>query len=356
LSTITSSHTANLSTPAPQGGCFTYYFSYANISNALNLIMSNFWQQLPKPFFVLAPMEEVTDTVFRRIISSCGRPDVMVTEFTSVEGLASEIGRSKVIHRLQYTLEEQPLIAQIWGITPEHYYQAGVYAREQGFAGLDINMGCPVKKVIKQGACSALIRNPQLASDIIQAAQEGAQNIPVSVKTRIGFSKIQTEEWIGFLLSHKLAALTVHGRTVKELSNYPAHWDEIGKVVQLRNQAKVNTIIIGNGDITSYQQGLAMSEQYKVDGIMIGRGVFQNPWIFNPVIDHTTLSIDAKVQKLIEHIQLFEQTWGQEKNFAVMKKCFKMYLNNFAGASGIRAKLMNCNTPTECITVLKHIL
>ena len=318
--------------------------------------MQSFWQQLPKPFFVLAPMEEVTDTVFRRIISSCGRPDVMVTEFTSVEGLASEIGRSKVIHRLQYTTEEQPLVAQIWGVTPEHYYQAGVYAREQGFAGLDINMGCPVKKVIKQGACSALIKNPQLASDIIKAAQEGAGDIPVSVKTRIGFSEIQTEEWIGFLLQHNLAALTVHGRTVKELSDYPAHWDEIGKVVQLRNQTKVDTVIIGNGDITSYQQGLAMSDQYKVDGIMIGRGVFHNPWIFNPNIDHNTISTEIKIQKLIQHIQLFDQTWGQERNFAVMKKCFKMYLNNFPGASEIRSKLMNCHTPIECIETLEDIL
>lgn len=314
--------------------------------------MQSFWQVLPKPFFVLAPMEEVTDTVFRQIISSCGQPDVMVSEFTSVEGLASEIGRSKVIHRLQYTPSEHPLVAQIWGITPEHYYQAGVYAKEQGFAGLDINMGCPVKKVIKQGACSALIKNPTLASDIIQAAKEGAGDIPVSVKTRIGFSEIQTEEWIGFLLQHQLDALTVHGRTVKELSDYPAHWDEIGKVVQLRNQAKLDTVIIGNGDILSYQQGLEMAEQYKVDGIMIGRGVFNNPWIFNPNIDPNTLSIETKVQKLIQHIQLFQQTWGNEKNFAVMKKCFKMYLNNFPGASEIRSQLMQCNTAEECIKIL----
>ncbi len=317
--------------------------------------MSNFWQTLPKPFFVLAPMEEVTDTVFRRIISSCGRPDVMVTEFTSVEGLASEIGRSKVIHRLQYTPEEQPLVAQIWGITPEHYYQAGVYAREQGFAGLDINMGCPVKKVIKQGACSALIKNPNLASDIIKAAKEGAQDIPVSVKTRIGFGEIQTEEWIGFLLQHNLDALTVHGRTVKELSDYPTHWDEIGKAVKLKNQLSPETVIIGNGDILSYQQGLAMAEQYKVDGIMIGRGVFHNPWIFDPKIDPNDLSTELKVQKLIEHIQLFDQTWGDEKHFAVMKKCFKMYLNNFPGASEIRAKLMSCTTAEECIDILRNI-
>jgi len=318
--------------------------------------MSNFWKELPKPFFVLAPMEEVTDTVFRLIISSCGRPDVMVTEFTSVEGLASEIGRSKVIHRLQYTQEEQPLVAQIWGITPEHYYQAGVYAREQGFAGLDINMGCPVKKVIKQGACSALIKNPQLASDIIKAAKEGAGDIPVSIKTRIGFSEIQTEEWIGFLLQQNIDALTIHGRTVKELSNYPTHWDEIGQAVELKNEISPETIIIGNGDILSYQQGLAMAEQYKVDGIMIGRGVFHNPWIFNPDIDPNILSTELKVKKLIEHIQLFQLTWGNEKNFAVMKKCFKMYLNNFPGASDIRSQLMQSNTAEECIEILLYSL
>jgi tRNA-dihydrouridine synthase len=317
--------------------------------------MSNFWQSLPQPFFVLAPMEEVTDTVFRRIISSCGRPDVMVTEFTSVEGLASEIGRSKVIHRLQYTQDEQPLVAQIWGITPEHYYQAGVYAREQGFAGLDINMGCPVKKVIKQGACSALIKNPQLASDIIKAAKEGAQDIPVSIKTRIGFNEIQTKEWIGFLLQQNIDALTIHGRTVKELSNYPTHWDEIGQAVELKNEISPETIIIGNGDILSYQQGLEMAEQYKVDGIMIGRGVFHNPWIFNPDIDPNILSTELKVKKLIEHIQLFQLTWGNEKNFAVMKKCFKMYLNNFVGASEIRSKLMTSNTAVECIDILNKI-
>lgn len=317
--------------------------------------MESFWQKLPKSFFVLAPMEDVTDTVFRQIISSCGRPDVMFTEFTSVEGLVSEIGRSKVIHRLKYTIEEQPLVAQIWGVTPEHYYKAGVYAREQGFAGLDINMGCPVKKVIKQGACSALIKNPQLASDIIQAAKEGAQNMPVSVKTRIGFSKIQTEEWIGFLLQHKLSALTVHGRTVKELSDYPANWDEIGKAVELRNYINPYTVIIGNGDITSHRHGLKMAEKYKLDGIMIGRGVFQNPWIFNPDIDPIHLSTEIKVQKLIQHIKLFDKTWGQDKNFAIMKKFFKMYLHNFPGVSEVRAKLMSSNSITECIYILDNI-
>lgn len=317
--------------------------------------MQSFLSSLKKPFFVLAPMEEVTDTVFRRIISSCGRPDVMVTEFTSVEGLASEIGRSKVIHRLQYTPEEQPLIAQIWGITPEHYYQAGLYAREQGFAGLDINMGCPVKKVIKQGACSALIKNPSLASDIIQAAKEGAGDIPVSVKTRIGFAEIQTEEWIGYLLQSNLDAITIHGRTVKELSDYPAHWDEIGKVVKLRDKINPHTLIIGNGDIMSYQQGLDMASQYNVDGIMIGRGVFHNPWIFNPDINPENVDTHTKIQKLIEHIELFDTTWGTEKNFAVMKKCFKMYLNSFAGANEIRSQLMNCNTAEECLIILKSL-
>ncbi|MEX0598296.1 MAG: tRNA-dihydrouridine synthase, partial [Candidatus Paceibacterota bacterium] len=150
-------------------------------------------------------------------------------------------------------------------------------------------------------------------------------------------------------------ALTVHGRTVKELSDYPTHWDEIGKAVKLKNQISPETIIIGNGDILSYQQGLEMVEKYQVDGIMIGRGVFHNPWIFNPIIDPKSISIETKVNKLIQHIQLFQQTWGDEKNFAVMKKCFKMYLNNFPGASEIRSQLMSCNMPEECIEILDNI-
>jgi tRNA-dihydrouridine synthase len=200
---------------------------------------SNFWQELPTPFWILAPMEDVTDTVFRRVIAHCGRPHVFFTEFASVEGIQS-VGQAKVMHRFRYHEEERPLVAQVWGITPEDYYNTAKMVVEMGFDGMDINMGCPVKKVIAQGACSALIKNPSLAKEIVQASKEGLANkIPLSIKTRIGFNKIQTEEWIGFLLNEtKPAALTIHGRTVKEESKAPCHWDEIGKGVEINNQLK----------------------------------------------------------------------------------------------------------------------
>lgn len=199
--------------------------------------MTNFWHSLKKPFSILAPMEDVTDTVFRRIIQEVARPDVFFTEFTSTTGVQSS-GQSKVIHRLKYTEKEKPIVAQVWGITPEDYYKTARMVIDLGFDGMDINMGCPVKNVIKQGACSALIKNPSLAKEIIMASKEGLQNkIPLSIKTRIGFNKIETENWCGFLLREcQPEALTVHGRTVKEESVPPAHWDEIAKVVDINKQ------------------------------------------------------------------------------------------------------------------------
>lgn len=313
--------------------------------------MKNIWQNLPRPFFILAPMEDVTDTVFRRLIADCGRPDLFFTEFTSVEGLESA-GRDKVIHRLRYTEEEHPLIAQIWGITPENYYQSAKLAREMGFDGLDINMGCPVPKIIKQGACSALIMNPTLAGEIISAAKEGAGSMPVSVKTRIGFDKIITEEWTGFLLEQRIAALTIHGRTVKQMSKVDANWEEIAKVVKLRDQMDIDTPVIGNGDIVSYQQGLEYVSKFGVDGIMIGRGVFQNPWIFNPTKNIEEVTLLERLQLMKKHIQMFQAEWEGEKHMSILKKFFKIYLQSFPGASDYRVKYMEAATYEE---VLKHL-
>jgi nifR3 family TIM-barrel protein len=315
--------------------------------------MDNIWQKLPRPFFVLAPMEDVTDSVFRRLIAHCGRPDLFFTEFTSVEGLESS-GREKVIHRLRYTKDELPLIAQIWGITPENYYQSAKLAREMGFDGLDINMGCPVPKIIKQGACSALITNPSLAGEIIAAAKEGAGSMPVSVKTRIGFKEIITEKWTGFLLEQGIAALTVHGRTVKQLSKEDANWDEIAKVVKLRNQMNLNTPIIGNGDVTSYQKGLEYVKEYGVDGIMIGRGVFQNPWIFNPNKDIDSVTLLERLQLMQKHVEMFQVEWEGEKHMAILKKFFKIYLQSFPGASDYRIKYMEADSYEEILQLLQQ--
>jgi nifR3 family TIM-barrel protein len=309
------------------------------------------WQKLKsknKPILALAPMEDVTDTVFRQIVLECGRPDIFFTEFTNCEGLQS-VGRSRVIHRLEYTEKERPLIAQIWGTTPEKYKETARQIVEMGFDGVDINMGCPIKKVIKNGACSALIKTPDLAKQIFEAVKEGVEGkIPVSIKTRIGFNQIQTEEWIGFLLKEcGPEVLTVHGRTVKEESNHPVHWEEIEKVVEMKNKFSPNTLIVANGDLFTLEETLEKVKKYNLDGAMIGRGIFRNPWFFNPKINPETVTKKERLELLLKHTKLFEQTWGKRKDFHILKRFFKIYINSFPGAVELRAEIMQTNNYEE---------
>lgn len=314
--------------------------------------MKNFWTSLKKPFLIQAPMEDVTDTVFRQIIAKCGKPDVFFTEFTNVEGMCSR-GRDKVGKRLIFTETEHPIVAQIWGLDPKKFLETAKLIKLRGFDGIDINMGCPEKGVVKKGSCGGLINNPTLAKEIILAVRQGAGNLPVSVKTRIGVKEIKTEEWASFLLKLDLDALTIHGRTVAELSNYPAHWDEIGKVVKLRDSMKVKTLIIGNGDVKSRKEALEKAEKYKLDGIMVGRGIFENLWIFDPNVNPEKISYQKKLKLLIEHVTLFDKTWGKSKNFSLMKKFYKIYISGIPNASEIRSKLMEIKTASETLKLLR---
>lgn len=322
-------------------------------------MMKNIWNTLPKPFFILAPMEDVTDSVFRRIVLTCGRPDLMITEFTNVDGIFSP-GREQVIKRFHFEPEEKPLIAQIWGERPENYFKAAQLAKEMGFDGIDINMGCPERRVIKQGVCSALMKNHSLAEEIILATQEGAESasrrIPISIKTRLGFNTIEIEDWIGFLLEHDLAALTVHGRTVKEMSEVAAHWDEIANVVKLCDQMKKDTLIIGNGDVMSREDGLQKIKDTGVDGIMIGRGIFHDPWLFNPRHFGEAVTFSEKLHTLAEHSRLFEATWGDTKPFIIMRKFVKCYVAGIPGAAEIRAELMTTQNNQELQEKIRLLL
>lgn len=284
-------------------------------------------------------MDDVTDTVFRQIIADLSAPDLYFTEFTSVDGITSEKGFEPVSRRLQFTEKERPIIAQIWGSDPEKFFKASQIVAKMGFDGIDINMGCPEKSVVKRGMCSALINNPDLAAKIIQAVKDGG-GLPVSVKTRIGMREIKTEEWIGFLLKQNLDALIIHGRTVKEMSKVPAHWDEIKKAVKLRDQINPKTLIIGNGDIESYTDGLNKVKEYGVDGVMIATGIFKNLWIFDKSGKVRELTLEQRLNQLLKHTRLFTETWGNKKSFAILKKFFKCYLSDFDGASEIRAKFM----------------
>lgn len=311
--------------------------------------MTNFWQNLKKPFFALAPMEGVTDVVFRQIIAEVGTPDVFFTEFTNTDGLVSQ-GFERVARRLEFTKDQHPIVAQIWGNNPSHYEKAVKIIEDMGFDGIDINMGCPVRDVVGKGFCSGLINNPKLAREIIQSAKQSSK-LPVSVKTRIGYNSIKTEEWIGFLLEQDVAAVTIHGRTTKEMSKVPAHWDEIGKAVRLRNKMKSKTLIIGNGDVLSLQDAKEKVGEFGVDGVMIARGIFHNPWIFNEKVNIEHVSVAQKIALLKKHIMLFDKTWGNTKDFNLMKKFYKVYINGFPNASEFREKLMTTTTVEQTMAL-----
>jgi len=313
--------------------------------------MVNFWQDLSKPFLALAPMEDVTDFVFREVVADLPRPDVFFTEFVSVEGLMSK-GRKRIIHKLKFSEKQRPIVAQIWGITPESFQESARLVSEMGFDGIDINMGCPERSVTKRGAGAGLIKNHDLVSKIIKAVRAGAPNLPVSVKTRLGFNSIVTQEWISFLLEQKLDALTGHGRIATQMSNGKANWEEIGNAVALKNKICPQTIVIGNGDIKSFSEALAMHQQYGVDGVMIGRGIFSNPWVFEKTTETRLHSKEENIAALLKHLKLYEETWGSGKHFEVMKKFFKMYIKDFDGANELRQKLMASKIGSEVIELL----
>jgi len=315
--------------------------------------MSNFWKNRNGPILALAPMEDVTDTSFRELVartSETGCLHVLFTEFTAVDGMNHPVGRERVAERLVVSRTEQEilkekgirLVAQIWGNKPEVFTKVvheitEVYA----FDGLDINMGCPVKNIVKQGACSALIDQPELAKEIILATKE-ATHLPVSVKTRTGTRNHETERWITQLLETKPAAITLHGRTQKQQSEGQADWNEIAKAISVRDELDPEVPILGNGDVLSYAQALEYAEKYHVDGIMIGRGIFHDPWFFNAVPKNATK--EEKLAQLLLHTRLFERNWGGVKNFNLLKRFYKIYTCGFPGASKLRGELMGASS------------
>lgn len=313
--------------------------------------MLNFWSKLPKPFVALAPMEDVTDFVFREIVSLyLPKPDVMFTEFTNVEALNSA-GFEKTIYRFKFSKKERPIVAQIWGINPENYYKTAKLIVEMGFDGIDINMGCPDRAVVKIGAGSALINNRPLAKEIIIATKEGAKNLPVSVKTRLGLNNVVTEEWISFLLKQHPAAITIHGRTAKQMSDVPADWYEINKAVAIKNKISPCTLLIGNGGVKNYKHGLHLTKKYGLDGAMIATGMLSNPWAFEK--NDKKYNFEDIKEVLIKHLNLYIKTKETNKAYGVMKKFFKMYINNFDGARTLRAKLMETKNVEEALSILK---
>ena len=303
------------------------------------------WEKLPSPFLILAPMEGVTDIVFRQVIAEAGRPDLFFTEFTNVSSYASKKGRSNALERLEISKTDSPIIAQIWGKEPEHFAETAKALESLGFSGVDINFGCPDKNVNKAGGGAAMIKTPELAVACFRNAKENT-NLPVSVKTRLGWKDVdEYKTWLPTLLAEYPAALTVHLRTKKEMSKVDAHYELIPEIIKLRNEISPTTKLIINGDIKNKKEALDLHQKYpEVDGFMIGRGVFANPFCFT---DHVATKEDLR--KLYHlHLDLYEEySKNHRVSYEPLKHFYKIYINNFPGASDIRAKLMETHQISE---------
>lgn len=312
----------------------------------------NFWNDLPKPFFVLAPMEDVTDIIFRHVIKEAGAPDVFFTEFTNATGWV-HAGQKAIGSRLLKADDEQPIVAQIWGGEPGDMEKLALHCKDLGFHGIDINMGCPAKSAIKSGG-SALIRKPDVAIAAIAAAK--ISGLPVSVKTRLGYSSVEEwSDWLTVLLSQDIVNLTVHLRTKKEMSKVPAHFEMINDIIKLRNQIAPQTKITINGDIADRQQGMELWQSYpEIDGFMIGRGIFQNPFAFE--LKSRKHSSDDLLSLLLLHLDLFDShSEKMPRKFDPLKRFFKIYIKDFPGAKELREELMSSKTTSEVRQILARL-
>lgn len=379
--------------------CSIYMSSMNDKSESKHQVPINlgFWKTLHnrtvgegRPIFVLAPMADVTDEPFRLMIARLGKPDVMWTEFVSADGLirATEEGKKKLMKDLLYSEAERPIVAQLFGSRPEYMEQAAKLCADLGFDGIDINMGCPDKTIEKQGAGAAMIKNPELAKEIILAAKRGARRkalphdlrqgkvnktfdnlgeefeLPVSVKTRIGYNKDELKTWLPKLLEARPAVITIHARTRKEMSLVPARWEKVQEAVEIRNEIQKGeddkTLIFGNGDVESIKDGALRANQTGADGVMLGRAIFGNPWLFDAIKqpDFTPYipELTEKMQTMIEHTQLFEEILGGTKSFAIMKKHYKAYVNDFDGAKELRTKLMEAENASQVEKITREFI
>lgn len=314
--------------------------------------MTSFWHDLPRPFFVLAPMEAVTDVVFRHVVAQASAPDVWFSEFTNATGWA-HAGDKAIGGRLVKTDDEQPIVAQLWGSDPASMEKLAQHCAELGYQGIDINMGCPDQSAIKSGGGAGMILNPENAAAIIAAAK--TSGLPVSVKTRLGYSRIdEWQEWVSHVLRQDIVNFTIHLRTKKEMSKVPAHFELIPEIKQLRDEIAPQTLLTINGDIRDREHGLELVEKYGVDGVMIGRGVFADPFAFeHEKRDHTQAE---KIELLLLQLDLYDQYSEQTKRpYETLKRFFKIYIRDFADASELRDRLMHTKTTDEARALVREI-
>jgi len=320
----------------------------------------SFWNNLPKPFFAMAPMADVTDVAFRALVAAHGAPDVFWTEFVSADGLyhTREIQKmpddgSPLMRDIAFVGNQRPIVAQIFSSKPDMITYATKLVAKLGFDGVDINMGCPDRAIERQGCGSAMIKNPELAQEIIRAAQV-ASNLPVSVKTRVGYNKESLDEWLTALLDANPVAITLHLRTRKEMSLVPADWELMKKAVKIRDNINPNALLIGNGDVRDLDDARAKAAESGCDGVMLGRAMFGNPWVFQGLrkssadsgLTKSEHGLEEKLEALIELAHGFEKI-SPPKNFAILKKHIKAFITGFPGAADLRAKLMEAESAAE---------
>ncbi|MBB4824964.1 tRNA-dihydrouridine synthase [Sporosarcina luteola] len=313
----------------------------------------NFWLDLPKPFFILAPMEDVTDVVFRHVVSEAARPDVFFTEFTNTESFCHPEGIFSVRGRLTFTEDEQPIVAHIWGDKPDHFRDMSIGMANMGFKGVDINMGCPVPNVASKGKGSGLINHPDTAAAIIQAAKAGG--LPVSVKTRLGYTEVdEWRDWLTHVLQQDIANLSIHLRTRKEMSHVDAHWELIPEIKKLRDEVAPNTLLTINGDIPDREKGMELALKYGVDGVMIGRGIFKNPFAFE--VEKREHSPEELLDLLRLHLDLFDKYSNElePRAFKPLRRFFKIYVKGFRGAGELRNQLMNTESTDHVRALLQE--
>lgn len=324
-------------------------------------IVFGFWKNLTLPIFSLAPMADVTDIVFRQIIAKYSRhgqvgggPDVFWTEFVSADGLNHPDAQERLAIDLRYKENERPIVAQLFSYEPQAMHDAVMFCKKIGFDGVDINMGCPERTIVKQGAGCGLIQEPEQAVAIIKAAQKAAGDMPISVKTRIGFNTNEIETWIPALLETGIPVLTVHMRTRKDMSKVAARWELMPRIVELRNKISPETLIFGNGDAVDLIDAQNKVTETGCDGVMLGRAIFGNPWLFDT--QKGEVNTEEKLTVMLEHTKLYVEMLGEHKNFNIMKKHYKAYCNGFAGAKELRNELMLQGSYKEIEKTTKEFL
>jgi tRNA-dihydrouridine synthase B len=337
----------------------------------------NFWHSIKKPVIGLSPMDGVTDEPFRQIAAKYGHPDVIFTEFVPAEGIS--VGAERILKSLIYKNNEKPVIAQLFGSNPDSFYKAAFLICALGFDGVDINMGCPALNISTKGAGAALIQKPLLAQKIIRKVREATMDfhegrkigeiglpdpflkkakikkqksrplLPVSVKTRTGCNKNNIEEWIKYLLEESPDAISIHGRTLKQMYREAADYEAIGEAAKIAKGS--GTLILGNGDVKSIKEAKEKTEKYGLDGILIGRAALGNPWVFCG----KEASLKEKFMVAAEHAHLYEKIF-KGQHFVAMRKHLAWYCSGFAGASETRQKLMFANNAKDVESILKKAL